>query len=308
MSDIVIASGKGGTGKTSVTGALAQLAQKVVLVDCDVDAANLHLLVDFETMRTHEFSTSRKAEIDTAICSSCGLCYDLCRFNAIEKAYDPCVNSEYVYSVDSLACEGCGLCYHACPDKAIGFLPVVSGEWYESKTEYGPFLHGRLGVAQANSGRLVSLLRREARKASDECGTNAIIIDGPPGIGCPVIASITGADYLLIVTEPSRSAIHDLERLIGLASHFDIPCAICINKYDINEDLTREIEVYAGGKSIPVLGKISFDRGFVDAQTDGISCLSHAKIENIRALHNIWEILKSIVPGNGRIHARNTQL
>lgn len=293
MSEIVIVSGKGGTGKTSLTGALAALAGKTILVDCDVDAANLHLLIQYTVEQRHDFSTSFRADIDTALCNGCGLCHELCRFNAIGKTF---TNGDDMYSVEPLVCEGCGLCVRSCPERAITFESVNSGQWYESVAATGPFLHGRLGVAQSNSGRLVSLLRDRARKTAAEAKYKTILIDGPPGIGCPVIASITGADYLLIVTEPSKSALHDMTRLAGVARHFSIPCAVCINKYDINPELTRQIELFSAEQSIPVLGEISFDEGFVRAQVDGTPLFQFAKPENIAVITNLWDVLSKTVP------------
>ena len=302
MTEIVIASGKGGTGKTSLVGSLAHLARESVIVDCDVDAANLHLLIKHEVKENHEFSTSNCASIDMAVCSSCGLCHELCRFNAIDKLYDAGSIGEYRYRVEPLACEGCGLCVHACPSEAIAFKPVLSGHWYRSDSVYGPFFHGRLGIAQGNSGRLVSLLRGKARESSQNLGLDTILIDGPPGIGCPVIASITGANYLLIVTEPSKSAIHDMERLVKLAEHFRIPTAVCINKCDINEMLTAQVKRYAETLGIPVLGEIRFDQVFIDTQIMGQPYIASAVGPNADAIRKMWAKITESITETKRSH------
>ncbi|MEZ5359741.1 MAG: ATP-binding protein [Candidatus Zixiibacteriota bacterium] len=296
MAEIIVASGKGGTGKTSLVGALVRMAKKTTAVDCDVDAANLHLLLSHEIVRSNEFSSSRCAEIVDTDCSGCGLCEELCRFGAIERLYDEESSRENRFVVDPLSCEGCGLCFHVCPDRAITMQPVISGQWFESVTEFGPFLHGRLGIAQANSGKLVTLLRRKAREVAELQKCRTIIIDGPPGIGCPVIASMTGADYLLIVTEPSKSAVHDMERLVMLARQFNMKTGICINKCDFNPTISRNIEAFAFTEGIPILGKLIFDRGFVDAQIAGESYLDRACAENTQAISHIWqEIENSII-------------
>ncbi|MCK5125507.1 MAG: ATP-binding protein [candidate division Zixibacteria bacterium] len=288
MVELVVASGKGGTGKTSIVGSLAYLAKKLILVDCDVDAANLHILLRHKIINENSFSTSHCSQINQDACTSCGTCHDLCRYSAISQVNDPISPGEYLYKIDKMACEGCGLCYHACPEKAITFTPVISGQWFISESEFGPFLHGRLGTAQANSGRLVSLLRREAVALSQRDKSDLIIIDGPPGIGCPVIASITGASFLLVVTEPSRSAIHDLTRLVELAGHFNLQMAICINKHDINSKLTEEIDSFADERNIPVIGKLLFDPGFVEAQVKGTPYFLNASEENKNNLLKMW--------------------
>jgi MinD superfamily P-loop ATPase len=286
MVELVIASGKGGTGKTSIVGSLASLAKKAILVDCDVDAANLHLIISHTVLTEHDFSSSSKASIIEDKCSSCGICKDSCRFGAIE--YDMSL-SPVPYRIDPLSCEGCGLCKQVCPEDAIAFDPVISGEWFESNSEYGPFYHARLGIAEANSGKLVSLLRNQAREEAKASKTEFIIVDGPPGIGCPVIASLTGATYLLLVTEPSLSAIHDMKRLIELANHFKIKAGVCINKCDINSDLTGEIESYAEANEIRVHGRIPFDKKFTEAQIQGKPYLHIASKQNADIIGKIWQ-------------------
>lgn len=302
MAEIIIASGKGGTGKTSLVGSLIRLAGTAAIVDCDVDAANLHLLIPHKIENEHEFSSSHCAEIDIELCNGCGICEELCNFGAIEKVYDSEEANDNRFVIDPLSCEGCGLCFYKCPEKAITLKPVISGQWYESNTEFGPFLHGKLGIAQANSGKLVTLLRRKAREAADKTGHHTILVDGPPGIGCPVIASVTGADFLLIVTEPSKSAVHDMKRLVDLARQFNIKTALCINKSDINESITSRIEEFAMAEGIPLLGKLIFDRGVVDAQVVGESYLDRACEENALVIREIWHEIEKTILNTEKTH------
>nr|MBN2277395.1 4Fe-4S binding protein [candidate division Zixibacteria bacterium] len=296
--ELVILSGKGGTGKTSLVGSLAVLAENKILVDCDVDAADLDLIIQGEKGQPNEFTASKKAIIDSELCTDCGICREHCRFNAIEYNDTGTGGS---YRIDPLACEGCGLCVYLCPDKAIGLHPVVSGQWFLSKTDYGPLIHANLGIAQGNSGRLVSLLRKTARDLAESEGRELIIVDGPPGIGCPVIASLTGADYVVLVTEPSKSAFHDLERIISLVSHFRLPLGICINKFDINPALTQEIENFAIQKGIVLLGRIPYDPEITRAQIAGKPVIEFVDNETGRLIRQIWEkILGNLKYNNGR--------
>jgi MinD superfamily P-loop ATPase len=261
MQELVVLSGKGGTGKTTVTGALAALWLRVVLVDCDVDAANLHLITRPQVRREYSFTASSRANVDMAKCNQCGICLDYCRFKAIGTDGDS-------FYVDQLACEGCALCSHICPEKAIELHLVESGKWLVSDTPFGPLLDGRLAPAQGNSGKLVTLLRSKAQELARSRDIELTIIDGPPGIGCPTVASITGASYALIVTEPSQSAFHDLLRVIELIRHFGIPIGICINKCDINADITEEIEGFALESGIRVLAKLPYQTAVTRAQTE----------------------------------------
>ncbi len=288
MRELVIASGKGGTGKTSIVASLARLSGDNVLVDCDVDAANLHLVVGHTVVERHDFSTSKRASIDTQKCTGCDICREWCTFNAIHIR-----EKDEAYIVDPYECEGCGLCYHACPADAVDFMPVISGEWFRSESEYGPFLHGKLGIAEANSGRLVSLLRTHARNVAGDMGKDLVIADGPPGIGCPVIASLTGADYLLVVTEPSLSATHDLERLLQLASHFEIAVGVLINKFDINVDMSQRLERSLDSKGIATLGTIPYDQRFTEAQLQRKSYIEVADSGARKRIESIWDKLLS---------------
>jgi len=292
MTELVVVSGKGGTGKTTLVGALASLSGNKVLVDCDVDAADLHLIVNHSLRETNEFTAGKRASIITAECTNCGVCYDYCRFDAI-KLITTVENKEFpVYTIDPFACDGCGVCVRHCPHDAIAFGLVKSGEWFLSDTPYGTMVHARLGIAQANSGKLVSLLRQKARQLALNNNNELIIIDGPPGIGCPVIASVTGASYILIVTEPSLSAIQDMERLLELTTHFNIPTGICINKYDINEELTSRINNYAVANNITILGRIPFAPAVTKAQLAKTTVIDHNDSSISENYKTLWSKLK----------------
>ena len=296
MTELVIVSGKGGTGKTSLVGSLAALSRDKVLVDCDVDAADLHLILRNEILKTSEFTGGKQAFIVEADCTNCGLCPEYCRFDAIKYEELTTGTEKERYWIDKHACDGCGVCVRHCPEQAIVFKEVISGEWYLSDTPYGPLVHARLGFAQANSGKLVSLLRQQARLLADKRGLDLIIVDGPPGIGCPVIASITGAGYILIVTEPSMSAMHDMERLLQLTKHFRIPTGICINKSDINPVLTSQIEEFAENEKVRILGRIPYDPSVTAAQLEGTTVVEYevnGASESVKLLwSNLTEELK----------------
>ena len=249
MKELVVISGKGGTGKTSVMAAFASLAKSKVLCDADVDAADLHLITAPDVQKKEAFQSGNSAIINKDKCTECGLCKELCRWNAVSDEFE----------IDSIACEGCGVCVYFCPEKAIDFPINTCGEWFISSTRFGPMVHARLGIAEENSGKLVTLVRKEARNIAEKNGLGLILTDGAPGIGCPVIASIGGASAVLIVTEPSISGKHDMERVVKLADHFKVPAMVCINKYDINVEITQDIEDFAKMKSLMVVGKIPFD-------------------------------------------------
>ena len=253
MKELTILSGKGGTGKTTVCAAFAALATNKVLSDCDVDAADLHLLLDPTVQHEEDFSGGRTPQIDYRLCMKCGHCQPLCRFEAIHQEEDgSCV-------IDPLACEHCGLCALACPNRAIRMVEAVNGRWFISETRFGALVHARLGIGEDNSGKLVTLVRREARHIAEREGAALLINDGPPGIGCPATAAITGTDGVLIVTEPTVSGLHDLRRVIGLCRHFRLPVLVCINKYDINEAQTALIQQECRADGVPVVGLIPFE-------------------------------------------------
>lgn len=285
MRELVIISGKGGTGKTCLTAAFASLAQNSVLCDADVDAANLHLLMNPKIKKRTDFMGGSIAEIRTADCTECGRCLELCKFEAISE--------EFV--VDAISCEGCGVCVDLCPEQAIDFPVQKCGEWFLSDTRYGEMIHARLGIAEENSGKLVSLVRQQAKMLAEKKGNELILTDGPPGIGCPVIASIGGATALLIVVEPTVSGIHDMLRVADLAAHFKIPGLVCVNKYDLNTDMTLKIEAAAEERNMKVVGRVPFDSLFTKAMVKGKNILEYRQDSEVAAtVRKVWdEILQS---------------
>jgi len=264
MKELVIISGKGGTGKTSLTASFAVLADRPVIADCDVDAADLHLVLSPQIKERHEFRSGRGAVIRRGDCSGCGACLAHCRFDAVKM--NGKAAGEAAFFIDPVACEGCGVCVRFCPEKAIDFPERLCGEWMVSETRCGPMVHARLGVAAENSGKLVSTVRREARRIAEEHNHPLVIVDGPPGIGCPVIASVTGASIVLVVTEPTVSGEHDLERVLLLTRHFNIPAAVCVNKWDLNAEMAGRIEDKARKTGARVAGRIRYDRAVTLAQ------------------------------------------
>lgn len=278
MKEVVILSGKGGTGKTSIVGSFAAIAHDKVMADCDVDAADLHLLLKPETTERHEFRSGQVAVIDKNICTECGLCRDLCRFEAISAN-----------TVDPVACEGCGFCFHLCPIGAISMRECQAGEWFVSDTRHGPMVHARLGIAQENSGKLVALVRRQAKNLAHEKSLEYIIIDGPPGIGCPVISSLSGVNLALIITEPTLSGIHDMERIIGVCEHFEVPAMVCVNKYDINEENTRTILEYCKARGVTAETLIPFDNVFTEAMISGKSVVEYSDCRVAVEINNLWQ-------------------
>jgi len=278
MKEIVILSGKGGTGKTSIVGSFAALAKRKVLADCDVDAADLHLLLSPSLKQESEFWSGQVACIDEDKCTQCGLCQDLCRFGAIKD-----------FRVDPVSCEGCGFCSHICPVEAITMRENMSGYWFISDTRYGPLVHARLGIAQENSGKLVAMVRQHAKQIAEEQSLDYIISDGPPGIGCPVISSLSGASLALLVTEPTLSGIHDLERVLGVCRHFDIPALVCINKSDLNEDNARRIESYCSTQDVGVASKIPFDNVVTEALVRGVPVVEYADGRVSQEISTLWQ-------------------
>ncbi len=296
MKEIVVISGKGGTGKTSVVASFAALAENPVLADCDVDAADLHLVLSPQIKNRQDFSGGKSARIIPDKCTFCGKCYELCRFDAVKKIT---TGESVTYEIDPVACEGCGVCAWFCPEKTISFENVKNGEWFISDTRYGPMVHARLGIAEENSGKLVTLVRKEAKKIAEDTGCFFIIVDGSPGIGCPVIASIGGADLVIIVSEPTLSGEHDLERVAELAKHFGIPAMVCINKYDINRDMTKRIEEKSRTMGLTLAGNIRYDKLVTKAQIAEASVVEYTNLPVADDIRNVWENVVSVLKDGG---------
>ena len=282
MRELVIISGKGGTGKTSLTAAFAALAAqegRSILCDADVDAADLHLLMQPKIQQRTDFMGGSLAEITPDLCTGCGTCRPLCRFDAISETFE----------VDPIRCEGCGVCVDFCPVSAIEFPVQRCGEWYISDSRFGPMVHARLGIAEENSGKLVSLIRKEVRQLAEEQQKDLIITDGPPGIGCPVIAAIGGATALVIVVEPTVSGLHDMERVIDLAAHFKVPGMIVVNKFDLNPEMTATIEAAATKHNVSLLGRVPFDPIFTHSMVEGKTLFEYGEETHTRKLvREIW--------------------
>ena len=280
MRELVIISGKGGTGKTSLMAAFASLAGNMVLCDADVDAADLHLITAPKVKERHDFQGGNTAIINQDKCTQCGVCQDLCKWNAVSDDFE----------VDSIECEGCGVCVYLCPEKAIDFPLNTCGEWFISDTAFGPMVHARLGIAEENSGKLVSLVRRQARELAEEKNLDFILTDGPPGVGCPVIAAIGGASGVLIVTEPTVAGKHDMERVVQLAAHFNVPAMVCVNKFDLNLEQSQAIEEFAKSNNVSILGRIPFDPIFTKSMVQGQTIFEYSLESKAgQAVKQIWE-------------------
>jgi len=284
VKELVVLSGKGGTGKTSIVASFAALAQKKVLVDCDVDAADLHLVLKPDIRQDNEFWSGQVAEIDERKCTECGLCQELCRFEAIAD-----------FEVDPTSCEGCSFCSRICPVEAITMKERLSGHWFISDTKYGPMVHARLGIAQENSGKLVALVRQQAKQIADKDGLDYIISDGPPGIGCPVISSLSGASLALVVTEPTLSGIHDLGRVVDVCRHFNVPVVVSINKYDINEDNVRHIESYCLSQGLEITARIPFDNAVTEAMVQGLPVVEYRDSPVSRQINLLWRSILRLI-------------
>jgi len=285
VKEVVIISGKGGTGKTSIAGCFAALAKNKVLADADVDAADLFILLEPKIQSRESFRGGHTAVIDKEICVECGECLELCHFDAI--------SSDYV--VDKVDCEGCGVCAHFCTAEAIEMHENVCGEWYISDTRYGPFVHAKLGIAEENSGMLVTIVRHNAKLIAEENDLGLIIVDGPPGIGCPVISAVTGANLVFIVTEPTLPGLHDMQRVAALAKHFNIPAAACINKYDLNPEMSGKIRAYCKETGIRLLGMIPYDTVVTKALVERRIIVEHGNGEVSNEIKKIWSNLAEML-------------
>ena len=285
--EIVVISGKGGTGKTSIAACFAQLAKGSVVSDCDVDAADLHLVLNPEIQAEGDFIGGVSVEIHQDKCTRCGKCKEACRFEAIDLTGDGS------YFVDQTACEGCGVCTIVCEDDAVITRDAVNGKWFVSKTRFGPMSHAILGHAEENSGRLVTLVRDLATDLAMETAaarhTQHVLIDGSPGTGCPVIASVTGARYAVVVTEPTVSGLHDLQRILDLTRHFRVQTGVIVNKADLNSDMARKIGVAAERAGAELLGRIPYDQKFTEAQIQRKTLLEYDDGEAAQAVAAIWE-------------------
>jgi len=287
MKELIVISGKGGTGKTSLTACMAVLAKDAVLVDCDVDAADLHLILKPIIKEQVEFKSGQVADINNDVCIACGECKNSCRFSAVVKTKS--------YIIDQLSCEGCKVCQIVCPVNAISMHENICGSWYVSETRCGTMVHAALRPGSENSGKLVSIVRQKAKEIAENNETDLIIIDGPPGIGCPVIASIGGATLALIVTEPTKSGIHDLKRIAELTRHFKVPTCVCINKFDLNYNAVREVEIFCKDNQLKVIGKIPYDLDVTKAMVKGLSAVEFMDNSVSKSIKAVWDGLNSII-------------
>ena len=283
MKELVVISGKGGTGKTTLLGSFAALAGGSVLADCDVDAPDLYLLLHPEIRFTQEFRAGQMAVLDKSRCNRCGLCLEVCRFQAISPEFQ----------VDPLDCEGCGACRVVCPAGAVEIVERVAGDWFKGDTKYGPMVYARLRPAEENSGKLVALVRKEARARAEEGNISLLLTDGPPGIGCPVIAAVGNADLALVVTEPTPSGVHDLERALALCRHFRVPAMVCVNKFDLNPSLDRQVREYCARSQIAVTESIPFDDSVPRAIQQGRSLVEFDHGPASRAVSAVWRQVRA---------------
>jgi MinD superfamily P-loop ATPase len=284
VKQLAIVSGKGGTGKTTIAAAFAALAKNKVMVDCDVDAADLHILLQPKIVTQEKYFGGRSPRVDLEKCTQCGLCTEVCRFNAIDNGV-----------VDPVSCEGCGFCSHICPEDAITMEEAFSGDWFVSETLYGPFVHARLGIGEENSGKLVTVVRKKAVEIAKEKNLGLIVIDGPPGIGCPVTASLTGVNLVLAITEPTLSGIHDLERILKLAEHFKIPSMVCINKFDINLENTQQIAAYCKNNGSRLIGQIPYEPKVIDALVNMKTVMEYPCNEVQGIVQRMWEEVENLL-------------
>ena len=282
LKQITVISGKGGTGKTTLVASFAALAENKVIADCDVDAPDLHLLLHPEIIKKEEFKGLKVAVMDKTLCSECGTCEETCRFNAIA------LTEESSYAVNPARCEGCGACVFTCPQDALTLKERVSGYSFISKTNYGTMAHAQLNIAEEASGKLVTVVRNNAQQVAEKESCELILIDGAPGIGCPVIASLAGVDLALIVTEPTMSGLHDLERILDVTRHFGIGSVVCINKYDINEENSRRITEFCRQRGVEMVGNIPYDSVVTEAMVAGMPVVEFSEGVVSNAIRDVW--------------------
>ncbi len=295
MKQLVILSGKGGTGKTTVAAALAHMVSQempVVLADADVDAANLELVLDPTKQEEHGFMGGQLAVIDPEKCTACGICAEVCRFDAV-------IPGDEVYRVDSLACEGCASCYYQCPEEAIRMEEQQAGLWFRSDTRFGPLFHAHLFAGQENSGKLVTLVKQQARLRGLDTGASLVVVDGPPGIGCPVISASAGMDLALHVVEPTISGVHDLERIMGTTDHFGVPSLVAINKADLNLARSEEIVAFCAGRAVEVVGRIPYDDVVTEAMVHGRPVTDYTDGPVTEALKEMWSRVSDLIFPDG---------
>ena len=290
MKEIVVISGKGGTGKTSITASLAVLAGRdVVVADCDVDAADMHILLKPKNLKSEDFYSGELAVIDQDICTQCGRCFDVCRFKAIDVV-------EGIHTVDDISCEGCGYCARVCPVEAITNISLNVGQWHIANTRFNqPFVHAKLGIGADNSGKLVAQVKNVAKGLAEEYDRPYIMVDGSPGVGCPVVSSLSGAHFVVLVTEPTVSGLHDLKRVFELVDKFHIKAGCIINKADLNDDKTSEIIDFLKKEDIVHLANIPYDESFTKAMTNCETIVEQEESIIKGILENVWLDIKNIV-------------
>lgn len=285
MKQVVILSGKGGTGKTTVTAALAHLASQelpIVMVDADVDAANLELVLDPVKREEQDFVGGKLAVIDTETCTACGICADVCRFDAV-------VHEDGVFRVDALACEGCAACAYQCPQESIHMAAEQAGRWFRSDTRFGPLFHAHLFAGRENSGKLVTEVKQRARMWALDTEAALLLVDGPPGIGCPVISASAGADLALHVVEPTISGVHDLERILATTDHFGVPSLVAVNKADLNLARCDEISAFCEERGVELVGRIPYDTSVTEAMVQGRPVTEYTDGLVTKALGELWD-------------------
>jgi MinD superfamily P-loop ATPase len=301
MAEILIISGKGGTGKTSLTAAFAHLAQNAIVCDLDVDTPNLHLLLKPRIQQQTEFIAGHEAVIDPDLCDGCGQCQRLCAFNAIDGENGP-------YRVDAVRCEGCRVCVAFCPQQAIAFNAKRCGYWSLSETRFGSMVHARLLPGEENSGRLVTLLRQEARRLAEQKGIDLILSDGAPGIGCPVISSLSGTDLAVVVTEPTPSGMHDLQRALDLCRHFKVPAAVIINKADLLLQKSKQIESWLKARDYALLASIPYDLALTRAMIAGKVITEMPPSRATRSIRHAWQRIKQTINAQLKTTATTTRM
>jgi MinD superfamily P-loop ATPase len=297
MKQLVILSGKGGTGKTTVAAAVAHLASQelsVVLADADVDAANLELVLEPTKLEEHEFWSGKRAFIDSESCTACGICETVCRFGAIRPPTE--MPFSEAYQVDALSCEGCASCFYQCPEDAIRMEEQRAGLWFRSDSRFGPLFHAHLFAGQENSGKLVTLVKQQGRLLASDTGAKLLVVDGPPGIGCPVISASAGADMALLVVEPTVSGVHDLDRILSTTEHFGVPALVAINKADLNRKRSDQVEAYCADRGVEVVGRIPYNTVVTEAMVHGKPVTAYADGPVSAALGQVWNRVKAL-PG-----------